>query len=159
MLTNLLKEGIPIKDMETIIETIVDSAMTVKDLDTITENIRVALKRTITRKFCDGGSMKVVTLDADLEKSIITSLTNGENGIYLALSPDVMQSVITQLSDEVKKFQELGQPPIVLTSQVVRLHFYHLVEQFFPDMFVLSFNEISNNIQIQAIGNITAQSK
>ena len=159
VLTNLLKEGIPIKDMETIIETIVDSAMTVKDLDTITENIRVALKRTITRKFCDGGSMKVVTLDADLEKSIITSLTNGENGIYLALSPDVMQSVITQLSDEVKKFQELGQPPIVLTSQVVRLHFYHLVEQFFPDMFVLSFNEISNNIQIQAIGNITAQKK
>ena len=159
VLTNLLKEGIPIKDMETIIETIVDSAMTVKDLDTITENIRVALKRTITRKFCDGGSMKVVTLDADQEKSIITSLTNGENGIYLALSPDVMQSVITQLSDEVKKLQELGQPPIVLTSQVVRLHFYHLVEQFFPDMFVLSFNEISNNIQIQAIGNITAQSK
>lgn len=130
ILTNLLKEGIPIKDMETIIETIVDSAMTVKDLDTITENIRVALKRTITRKFCEGGSMKVVTLDADLEKSIITSLTNGENGIYLALSPDVMQSVITQLSDEVKKFQEIGQPPIVLTSQVVRLHFYHLVEQF-----------------------------
>lgn len=157
ILTNLLKEGIPIKDMETIIETIVDSAMKVKDLDTITENIRVALKRTITRKFCEGGSMKVVTLDADLEKSIITSLTNGENGIYLALSPDVMQNVITQLSDEVKKFQELGQPPIVLTSQVVRLHFYHLVEQFFPDMFVLSFNEISNNIQIQAIGNITAQ--
>ncbi len=159
VLTNLLKEGIPIKDMETIIETIVDSAMTVKDLDTITENIRVALKRTITRKFCEGGTMKVVTLDADLEKSIITSLTNGENGIYLALSPDVMQSVITQLSDEVKKFQELGQPPIVLTSQVVRLHFYHLVEQFFPDMFVLSFNEISNNIQIQAIGNITSQPK
>lgn len=159
ILTNLLKEGIPIKDMETIIETIVDSAMKVKDLDTITENIRVALKRTITRKFCEGGSMKVVTLDADLEKSIITSLTNGENGIYLALSPDVMQNVITQLSDEVKKFQELGQPPIVLTSQVVRLHFYHLVEQFFPDMFVLSFNEISNNVQIQAIGNITAQSR
>lgn len=159
ILTNLLKEGIPIKDMETIIETIVDSAMTVKDLDTITENIRVALKRTITRKFCEGGSMKVVTLDADLEKSIITSLTNGENGVYLALSPDVMQSVITQLSDEVKKFQELGQPPIVLTSQVVRLHFYHLVEQFFPDMYVLSFNEISNNIQIQAIGNITSQVK
>lgn len=157
ILTNLLKEGIPIKDMETIIETIVDSAMKVKDLDTITENIRVALKRTITRKFCEGGSMKVVTLDADLEKSIITSLTNGESGIYLALSPDVMQNVITQLSNEVKKFQELGQPPIVLTSQVVRQHFYHLVEQFFPDMFVLSFNEISNNIQIQAIGNITAQ--
>lgn len=155
ILTNLLKEGIPIKDMETIMETIVDSSMTVKDLETITENIRVALKRTITRKFCESGSMKVVTLDAELEKNIITSLTTGEHGMYLALSPDVMQNVITQLSDEVKKFHDFGQPPLVLTSQVVRVHFYHLIEQFFPDVYVLSFNEINNNIQIQAIGNIT----
>ena len=155
ILTNLLKEGIPIKDMETIMETIVDSSMTVRDLDSITENIRVALKRTITRKFCEGNSMRVVTLDAELEKTIITSLTNGDHGVYLALSPDVMQSVITQMTDEVKKFQELGQVPIILTSQVVRIHFYRLVEQFFPDVYVLSFNEISNNIQIQAIGNIT----
>ncbi len=155
ILTNLLKEGIPIKDMETIMETIVDSSTTVKDIETITENIRVALKRTITRKFCEGGSMRVVTLDAELEKTIITSLTTGEHGVYLALSPDVMQSVITQLSDEVKKFQDFGQTPLVLTSQVVRIHFYRLIEQFFPDVYVLSFNEISNNIQIQAIGNIT----
>lgn len=155
ILTNLLKEGIPIKDMETIMETIIDSAMTIKDIDTITENIRVALKRTITRKFCEGGSMKVVTLDAELEKSIVTSLTSGERGMYLALSPDVMQNIITQLSNEVKKFHELAQSPLVLTSQVVRVHFYRLIEQFFPDVYVLSFNEISNNIQIQAIGNIT----
>ncbi|MEY8410274.1 flagellar biosynthesis protein FlhA [Lachnospiraceae bacterium 62-26] len=155
ILTNLLKEGIPIKDMETIMETIVDSSMTVRDLDTITENIRVALKRTITRRFCEGNSMKVVTLDAELEKNIITSLTNGDHGVYLALSPDVMQNVITQMSEEVKKFQELGQSPVILTSQVVRLHVYRLIEQFFPDVFVLSFNEISNNIQIQAVGNIT----
>ena len=157
ILTNLLKEGIPIKDMETVMETIVDSSMTVRDLDTITENIRVALKRTITRRFCEGNSMKVVTLDAELEKNIITSLTNGDHGMYLALSPDVMQSVISQMSDEVKKFQELGQSPVVLTSQVVRLHFYRLIEQFFPDVYVLSFNEISNNVQIQAVGNIMMQ--
>lgn len=155
ILTNLLKEGIPIKDMETIMETIIDSSMTVKDLDSITENIRVALKRTITRKFCDGGSMKVVTLDAELEKSIISSLTTGEHGIYLALSPEVMQSVITQMGEEIKKFNGLAQNPVVLTSQVVRVHFYHLIEQFYPNVYVLSFNEISNNIQIQAVGNIT----
>ncbi len=154
ILVNLLKEGIPIKDMETIMETIADSAMTVKDMDTITENIRTALKRTITRKFCDGGVMRVVTLSAELEKSIITSLTKGEQGMYLALSPDTMQSIIQQLGDEIKKFQELSQDPIVLTSQVVRLHFYRLIEQFYPSVYVLSFNEISNNIQIQAVGNI-----
>ena len=155
ILTNLLKEGIPIKDMETIMETIIDSSMTVKDIDSITENIRVALKRTITRKFCEGGSMRVVTLDAELEKSIITSLTTGEHGMYLALSPDTMQSIITQLSEEVKKFNDFAQNPIILTSQVVRVHFYHLIEQFYPNVSVLSFNEINNNIQIQAVGNIT----
>ena len=74
ILTNLLKEGVPIKDMETIMETIIDVSMSIKDIDSITEQIRIALKRTITRKFCEGGSMKVITLDADLEKSIITIL-------------------------------------------------------------------------------------
>ena len=156
ILTNLLKEGIPIKDMETIMETIADSAMTVKDMETITENIRIALKRTITRKFCEGGVMRVITLSADLEKNIITSLSKGDQGMYLALSPEVMQNVIQQLGEEIRKFQELSQDPIVLTSQVVRQHFYHLVEQFYPNVYVLSFNEISNNIQIQAVGNISA---
>ena len=156
ILTNLLKEGVPIKDMETIMETIIDVSMSIKDIDSITEQIRIALKRTITRKFCEGGSMKVITLDADLEKSIITNLTPGDQGMYLALSPDTMQSIITQLGEELKKFNEFSQSPIVLTSQVVRIHFYHLIEQFYPNVYVLSFNEIGNNIQIQAVGNIKA---
>lgn len=154
ILTNLLKEGIPIKDMETIMETIIDASMAVKDLDSVTEHIRMALKRTITRKFCEGGSMKVITLDADLEKNIITSLTAGDQGMYLALSPDVMQTVITKLGEEIKKFNGFSQPPVVLTSQVVRVHVHHMIEQFYPNVYVLSFNEINNNIQIQAVGNI-----
>ena len=100
--------------------------------------------------------MKVITLDADLEKSIITNLTPGDQGMYLALSPDVMQSIVTQLGEELKKFTEFSQNPIVLTSQVVRIHFYHLIEQFYPNVYVLSFNEIGNNVQIQAVGNIKA---
>lgn len=155
ILTNLLKEGIPIKDMETIMETVIDSSMTVKDIDSITENVRIALKRTITRKFCDGGSMRVITLSTDLEKSIITSLTAGDQGVYLALSPEVIQTVVTRMGEEIKKFEDFHQNPIVLTSQVVRIHFYHLIEQFYPNVYVLSFNEINNNIQIQAVGNIS----
>lgn len=156
ILTNLLKEGIPVKDMETIMETIIDASMTVKDIDSVTEHIRAALKRTITRRFCEGGSMKVITLDAELEKSIITSLTSGEQGMYLALSPEVMQTIITKLGEEIKKFSSFSQPPVILTSQVVRMHLYHLIGQFYPNVYVLSFNEINNNIQIQAVGNITA---
>ncbi len=155
VLNNLLKEGVPIKDMETILGTIVDSIPTTRDMDVITENIRIALKRTITRMFCDGGQMKVLTLDAELEKNIIGSMAKGEQGVYLALSPEVMQSVIGQLGDQIKKFSDLDQKPVILTSQVVRLYFYRLIEQFYPNVYVLSFNEIANNIQIQAVGNIT----
>lgn len=155
ILTSLLKEGVPIKDMETILETIADSIPTTRDMDLITENIRIALKRTITRMFCEGGQMKVLTLDAELEKNIINSMAKGDQGVYLALSPEIMQSVIGQLGEQLKKFSDLEQKPVILTSQVVRLYFYRLIEQFYPNVFVLSFNEIANNIQIQAVGNIT----
>ena len=156
ILANLLKEGVPIKDTSTIIESIIDTSATTRDIDTITENIRVALKRTITRRFCENGQLKVVTLDADLEKTIVNSLARSEQGIYLALSPDIMQKVIVQLSEHMKIFNELAQRPIILTSHVVRVYFYRLIEQFFPNIYVLSFNEIANNVQIQSIGNISA---
>ena len=155
VLCSLLKEGVPIKDLATILETILDSSATTRDLDTITENVRVALKRTITRRFCMDGQMRVITLDAEVEKLIASSLSKNENGLYLALNPEAMQKIIMQLADIVKKFAELGQPPIILTSHVIRLYFYRLIEQFYPDIYVLSFNEIGNNVQIQAIGNIT----
>ena len=157
ILVSLLQEGIPIKDMETILETISDSASAGADTTAIVENIRITLKRTITGKFCRGGQMRVLTLDAELEKMMVSSLTKGEQGYYMALSPDVMQSVLTQIGAAVKKFADLDQEPIILTSQVIRVYVYRLLEQFYPSLYVLSFQEIANNIQIQAIGNITAK--
>lgn len=155
ILVCLVKEGIPIKDMETILETIADVGVSVKDITQITESIRVALKRTITRKFCQSGQMRVLTLDAELEKAFVTSLTKGEQGIYPALNPDTMQSIITQVGEGIKKFNELSQDVVILTSQVIRVYLYRLLEQFYPNVYVLSFQEIANNVQIQAIGNIT----
>lgn len=156
LLGNLLKEGVPIRDMETILETIAEDYGMNKDPDNILEDIRAGLKRTITRQFCEDGQMKVIVLDAELEKTIIGSMTKNNQGIYLALNPQVMQRVISQMSDELKKFQDFAQEPVVLTSQVIRIYVYRLLEQFYPNINVLSFNEISNNIQIQAIGTITA---
>ena len=155
ILCNLLKEGIPIKDLGTILECIIESAATTHDSDVITENIRSELKRTITRRFCVDGQLRVITLDAEVERAIIASLTKNEQGVYLALSPDLLQKMIAQLSDCVKKFNEISQPPIILTSHIIRVYLARLIEQFFPSMYVLSFNEIVNTVQIQAIGNIT----
>ncbi len=154
VLVNLLREGIPIKDMETIMEMVADTVPNSRDIDTITENIRIALKRTITRRFSENGSMRVMTLDTELEKQMIASLTKSDQGTYMALSPDIMQRIIEQISEEMKKFHELAQDPIVLTSQVIRPYFYRLIEQFYPNIYVLSFNEIANSVQIQALGTI-----
>ncbi len=163
LLTSLLKEGVPIKDLETIIETaletISDTGLPVRDVDGLIENIRTALKRTITRMYCEDGSMKVITLDSELERTMVGCLSKGERGYYLALSPDVLQSLVNQLTGQLKKFSGLTQTPVVLTSQVMRVHFYRLIEQFYPNVRVLSFNEISNNVQIQSIGSLTLENR
>lgn len=161
ILTSLLKEGVPIKDLETIIETIIetisDTGMPPKDVDALIENIRAALKRTITRMYCEDGSMKVITMDAELERTMVSCLAKGERGYYLALSPDVLQSLVNQITVQLKKFSGLSQNPVILTSQVMRVHFYRLIDQFYPNVRVLSFNEIANNIQIQSIGSLTLE--
>ena len=155
ILRSLLREGIPIKDLSTILETIVDAGSTTRDMDMITEQVRGALSRTITRKFCQNGQLRVVTLDADVETKILAALTKNDHGVYLALSPDIMQQIIAQLCELRKKFNELSQTPILLTSQVIRVYVSRMVSQFYPDMYVLSFNEITSNVQIQAIGNVS----
>lgn len=155
VLYNLLKEGIPIKDMITILESLIDSAQGTNDIDVMTENVRSALKRTITRRFCENGQLKVVTLDSEIEKAVLSSLTRSEQGIYLALSPDLIQKIVTQLGEHIGKFKELNTVPVILTSNVIRVYFYRLIEQFYPNVYVLAFNEVANNVQIQALGNIS----
>ena len=156
ILRNLLKEGIPIRDLGLILEAIVDAGGA-RDIDAVTEQVRTRLSRTITRRVCENGQLRVVTLDAEVEKKILAALTKNEQGVYLALSPDVMQPMMAQLGELRKKFQELSQTPVVLTSQVIRVYLSRLIAQFYPDVYVLSFHEITSNIQIQAIGNITLQ--
>ena len=158
ILRNLLREGIPIKDLATILETIVDASAVTHDIDMITEQVRGALSRTITRRFCENGQLRVVTLDAEIEKKVLATLTKNDRGVYLALGPDIMQQIVAQLGEHRKKFAELSQTPIVLTSQVIRVYLARMIAQFYPDVYVLSFNEITSNVQIQAIGNIRLES-
>ncbi len=158
ILRNLLREGVPIKDLGTIIETAVDAMSTGRDVDMATEQVRAALSRTITRRFCENGQLRVVTLDAEVEKRIIASITRNEQGVYLAIGPDLMQQIIAQLAEHLKKFSELSQTPIILVSQVIRGYFSRLITQFYPNIYVLAFNEITSSVQIQSLGNITVES-
>ncbi len=155
ILRNLLMEGVPIRDLGTILETMVDAMTNNRDPDLITESVRGALSRTITRRFCENGQLRAITLDGEVERRIVASLTRNEQGIYLAMGPELIQPVISQLAENIRKFQDLGQPAVLLTSQVIRVYLSRLLSQYFPNLYVLSFNEIVGTIQIQSIGNIT----
>lgn len=154
ILGNLLREGIPIKDMETILETISDYGSSVKDTEMLTEYVRQSLKRTITRKWSEGGQIKVITLSTDVEKIIISAINKSDKGSYLSIDPEVMQKLVGQLLEQISKLKSELSTPIILTSPFVRGYFRKLLDQFYPKAIVLSFNEIDNSTQIQALGNI-----
>ena len=157
ILRNLLMEGIPIRDMVTILETIVDAMNSTRDPDLITESVRGALSRTITRRFCENGQLRVITLDSEVERRVVSSLTKNEHGIYLSMGPELLQPIISQIADCLPKFADLGSSPVLLTSQVIRIYMSRLLRQYFPNLCVLAFNEIVGTAQIQALGNITVQ--
>ena len=152
---NLLKENVPVRDLATIIETIGDYALSVKDLDVLTEYVRQALKRTISHRFADAGQLKVLTLDQNIENMIMQSVKKVDNGSYLALEPANIQLILNSTKNEVEKVKDLLQYTIVLTAPIARIYYKKLVDQFYPNLIVLSFNEIEGDIQIQALGNIS----
>lgn len=151
----LLKEGIPIRDLQTILETIADNQHTMKDVDITTEYVRQALKRTITRRFADGGQIRVLTLDTETENKIVASVKKSEQGSYLAMDPQTIQLLIAVLNEQIDRVKDVIPVPIVLTSPIVRIYFKKLVDQFVPNITVLSFSEIDNSVQIQAVGSIS----
>ena len=161
VLTSLMQEGVPIRDLETIVETLLSSVletgMMPRETDGVVERIRENLKRTITRMYCEDGTMKVITLEAELERDMVAALSKGENGFYLALDPETLQSIVGQLAEQLKKFSSFSQDPVILTSKVMRIHVYRLISQFYPKVRILSFNEIASNVQIQSIGSIKKQ--
>lgn len=150
----LLKEGVPIRDLQTILETIADNQHNMKDIDITTEYVRQALKRTITRRFSDGGQIRVLTLDTETENKIVSSVKKSEQGSYLAMDPQTIQTLISALNEQIDRVKEVVPMPIVLTSPIVRIYFKKLIDQFIPNITVLSFSEIDNSVQIQAVGNI-----
>ena len=155
ILANLLKEGIPIRDLETILETIGDHSNVLKDTDIITEYVRQSLKRTITHRFAEANSLRVITLDTQIEDLIVSSVKKSDQGSYLAIPPDMIQRIVTASNREIDKIKDVIPTVIVLTSPVVRIYYKKLTEQFIPNITVLSYSEIDSTAQIQAIGNIS----
>lgn len=155
VLANLLKEGVSIRDMVTILETLADYAPVTHDTDMLTEYVRQALGRAISKKFFMEQNSSVITLDPKLEQVIIDSLQKTETGSYLTLEPNMTNTILGSLSKQVQKLVQLGQQPIVLASPVVRLYFKKLADQAIPGLIVLSYNELDPNLEIQSVGVVS----
>lgn len=155
VLANLLSEGVSIRDLVTILETLADYSQLTRDTDMLTEYVRQALRRSISQKyFGENTNNKVITLDPQVEQEIRDSVQQTEHGSYISMDPERTQLIFASLNKEIAKLTSLGLQPIILTSPIVRIYFKRLVEQVAPDLVVLSFNEIEPNAEIQSIGMV-----
>ena len=157
VLQNLLREGIAIRDMVTIMETLADYAPTTRDTDVLTEYVRQALKRAISNKYFPGGeTTSVVTLDPKAEQDIMNSVKQTEQGAYITLDPEKTQRLMQSVKVEAEKLENLGKNPIIVTSPIVRMYFKRLTKEYYPDLIVISYNEIESNVELQSVGMVTA---
>jgi len=120
----------------------------------MTEYVRQALKRTVTRRFAEANSLRVITIDPRIEDMIVASVKKSDQGSYLSMDPDTVQKIVGKTTDEVNKIKDVIPTVIVLTSPIVRIYFKKMIDQFLPGLTVLSYSEIDATTQIQSVGNI-----
>ncbi len=157
VLQNLLREGISIRDLLTIFETLADHAQTTRDTDVLTEYVRQSLKRAISSKYFPANeTTSVVTLDPKVEQEIMSSVKQTEQGAYMTLDPEKTRIIMDSVETEVGKLESLGKNAIVITSPIVRMYFKKLTEDYFKDLIVVSYNEVESNVELQSVGMVTA---
>ena len=157
VLQNLLEEGISIRDLLTIFETLADHAQTTRDTDVLTEYVRQALKRAISSKYFPANeTTSVITLDPKIEQEIMSSVKQTEQGAYLTLDPERTKAIMNSVETEIQKLESLGKSAIIITSPIVRMYFKKLSEDYFKDLIVVSYNEVESNVELQSVGMVTA---
>jgi flagellar biosynthesis protein FlhA len=155
VLQNLIREGVTVRDLQTICETLADHGTITKDPDVLTEYVRQALARTITRPYeTEDQKFPVLSLQQSLEEKLTRGIQKSEHGTFLSLDPAFLQQFLQVTSDEVKRSISMGYHPVLLCSPAIRRHLKRLLERFLPDVAVISHNELSNALEIRSIGII-----
>jgi len=156
VLTNLLRERVSVRDMVTILETLADYGRITKDPDLLTEYVRQALGRQIIQGCVgDNNVLSVISLDPKVEQAVRDSLQRSDFGSYLAIDPRVGQEIIARTEQELGKAAQKGVQPVVLCAPVVRFYFRRLTEKVLPGLAVLSYNELSPNLEVESIGMVS----
>jgi len=153
VLSKLLKENVSVRNLPIIFETLADFAKVTSDTDLLTEYVRQALARQITHQFSQtGDSLKVVTLSGKVEKLIADGIQQTEHGNYLSIDPGSSQEILESIASQVEQLSLIEQTPIVLCSPAVRMYVRQLTERYFPQIPILSYNELEANVEVQSVG-------
>jgi len=152
ILGNLLSENIPIRDMASIIEALGDYGNLTRDPDMLTEYVRQALRRSISKRFIPEDIAYAITLDPSLEQLILDSTKQSEHGSYLAIEPMQVHSIFDKLRALIENMKNKGRTPVILTSPLVRRQFRKISEQISPELAVLSYNEIDSGVEVLSEG-------
>jgi flagellar biosynthesis protein FlhA len=153
VLAKLLRENVSIRNLPVIFETLADYAKSTSDTDLLTEYARQALARQITNQFSQqGDSIKVVTLSGRVEKMVAEGVQQTEHGNYLSMDPTVSQNILESIASQVEQLSLMEQTPIVLCSPAVRMYVRQLTERYFPQIPILSYNELEANAEVQSVG-------
>ncbi|SDX83768.1 flagellar biosynthesis protein FlhA [Lachnobacterium bovis] len=157
VLQNLLNEGISIRDLLSIFETLADHAAVTRDTDVLTEYVRQSLKRAISSKYFPANEVtSIVTLDPKIEQEIMQSVKQSEQGAFITLDPERTKNIMDAVEKEVNKLESLGKSTIIITSPIVRMYFKKLTEDYFKNLIVVSYNEVDSGVELQSVGMVTA---
>ncbi|NPA95826.1 MAG: flagellar biosynthesis protein FlhA [Thermodesulfobacteria bacterium] len=158
VLQNLVRENISIRDLLTITEALADYGEMTKDPEILTEYVRQRLGRAIVKPFVDEDeTLRVLTVDSQIEEIIRNSLQQTEHGVFLTLDPAAAQRIINAVKKGVEEAESKGFAPVILTNPTVRRHLRRLIERFIPDAHVISHSEIPGNIRLESVGVITLE--
>ena len=153
VLQNLLKEGVSIRDLRTILETMADWAPTTQDTDIMTEYVRHALGRTISSDLAADGIIPVITLAKPAEDAIRNGVQHKETGAYLAIDPVIAQRILDSIGRAIQLFDG-GSRPALLAAPQIRPFVRNLTERYYPALTILSHNEITPNLKIRSLGTV-----
>ena len=154
----LVRERVSIRDLSTILERLADYAHLSRDINILAEYVRQSLARQICEKHSSkDGIITVVTIDPSLEETMIGAIHQSEYGSFLAVDPNVGEKILVQISGHLRNFRRMKLKPVILCSPRLRPHFKRFIERSFPDVSVLSYNEIVPQIKVQSIGMISIE--
>lgn len=153
VLAKLLSEHVSVRNLPIIFETLADYSKYTSDVDVLTEYVRQALARQITHQYATAGqALKVLTVSGQVEKMIADSIQQTEQGNYLSLDPQNSQGILESIAREIERVALMDQSPVVLCSPAIRMYLRQVTERYFPQIPVLSYNELEASIEVQSVG-------